>query len=143
MTMKTLREYIDILDEINRRDFLRGAGAAAVAGATAGLPKIAQAQSSKQDIDRQIAELEQQLRKLYRAREDMRDPPSPPDATWGPERHQITYKGKIYTHTPGDPPPGSQGPIITMTGRPFIRTLASYRSMLVPDGRHYLVGKAD
>ena len=28
--MKTLREYIDILDEISRRDFLKGAGAAAV-----------------------------------------------------------------------------------------------------------------
>jgi hypothetical protein len=31
--MKTLREYIDQLDEISRRDFLKGAGAAAVAGA--------------------------------------------------------------------------------------------------------------
>jgi hypothetical protein len=34
--MKTLREYIDQLDEISRRDFLKGAGAATVAG-TAGL----------------------------------------------------------------------------------------------------------
>lgn len=33
--MKTLREYIDILDEISRRDFLKGAGAAA-AGAALG-----------------------------------------------------------------------------------------------------------
>ena len=31
--MKTLREYIDQLDEISRRDFLKGVGAAAVAGA--------------------------------------------------------------------------------------------------------------
>jgi hypothetical protein len=31
--MKTLREYIDILDEISRRDFLKGAGAGAIAGA--------------------------------------------------------------------------------------------------------------
>lgn len=31
--MKTLREYIDQLDEISRRDFLKGAGAAALAGA--------------------------------------------------------------------------------------------------------------
>ena len=31
--MKTLREYIDQLDEISRRDFLKGAGVAAVAGA--------------------------------------------------------------------------------------------------------------
>ena len=30
--MKTLREYIDQLDEISRRDFIKGAGAAAVAG---------------------------------------------------------------------------------------------------------------
>lgn len=34
--MKTLREYMDQLDEISRRDFLKGAGAAAVAGATGG-----------------------------------------------------------------------------------------------------------
>jgi len=31
--MKTLREYIDQLDEISRRDFLKGAGVGAVAGA--------------------------------------------------------------------------------------------------------------
>jgi hypothetical protein len=36
--MKTLREYIDILDEISRRDFLKGAGAAA-AGAAIGQAK--------------------------------------------------------------------------------------------------------
>ena len=30
--MKTLREYIEILDEISRRDFIKGAGLAAVAG---------------------------------------------------------------------------------------------------------------
>ena len=34
--MKTLREYIDQLDEISRRDFLKGLGAAAVAGAGIG-----------------------------------------------------------------------------------------------------------
>jgi len=34
--MKTLREYIDQLDEISRRGFLQGAGAAAVAGAAGG-----------------------------------------------------------------------------------------------------------
>ena len=34
--MKTLRETIDQLDEISRRGFLKGAGAAAVAGATGG-----------------------------------------------------------------------------------------------------------
>ena len=43
--MKTLREYIDQLDEISRRDFLKGAGAAAVAGATGARTGIAQAQS--------------------------------------------------------------------------------------------------
>jgi anaerobic selenocysteine-containing dehydrogenase len=38
--MKTLREYIDQLDEISRRDFLKGAGA--TVGATAlGAPKDA------------------------------------------------------------------------------------------------------
>ena len=31
--MKTLREYIDQLDEISRRDFLKGAGAAAIGAA--------------------------------------------------------------------------------------------------------------
>ena len=31
--MKTIREYIDQLDEISRRDFLKGAGALAAAGA--------------------------------------------------------------------------------------------------------------
>lgn len=40
--MKTLREYIDQLDEISRRDFLKGAGAA-VAGAAVGQPKDATA----------------------------------------------------------------------------------------------------
>ena len=34
--MKTLREYIDQLDEISRRGFLKGAGVAAVAGAAGG-----------------------------------------------------------------------------------------------------------
>ena len=34
--MKTLREYIDQLDEISRRDFLKGAGAAAGLAATGG-----------------------------------------------------------------------------------------------------------
>jgi hypothetical protein len=40
--MKTLREYIDQLDEISRRDFLKGAGAAAGAAAL-GAPKDAKA----------------------------------------------------------------------------------------------------
>lgn len=31
--MKTLREYMDVLDEISRRDFIKGAGAAALGGA--------------------------------------------------------------------------------------------------------------
>jgi hypothetical protein len=35
--MKTLREYIDKLDEIDRRGFLKGMGAAAVVGATGGV----------------------------------------------------------------------------------------------------------
>ena len=34
MTTKTIREYMEQLDEISRRDFLKGAGAAAVAGST-------------------------------------------------------------------------------------------------------------
>jgi hypothetical protein len=34
--MKTLREMMDQIDEISRRDFLKGAGATAVAGATGG-----------------------------------------------------------------------------------------------------------
>jgi hypothetical protein len=40
--MKTLREYIDQLDEISRRDVLKGIGAAA-AGAVLGQPKDAEA----------------------------------------------------------------------------------------------------
>ena len=38
--MKTLREYIDQLDEISRRGFLQGAGAAAVAGAVGGAKDV-------------------------------------------------------------------------------------------------------
>jgi len=38
--MKTLREYIDQLDEINRRDFLKGAGAAAGLAATGGASAV-------------------------------------------------------------------------------------------------------
>jgi tRNA A37 N6-isopentenylltransferase MiaA len=34
--MKTLREYMDILDEISRRDFIKGAGAAAATAAAGG-----------------------------------------------------------------------------------------------------------
>lgn len=41
--MKTLREYIDRLDEISRRDFLKTAGAAAV-GAAIGSPKDTEAE---------------------------------------------------------------------------------------------------
>jgi len=40
--MKTLREYVDQLDEISRRDFLKGTGAA-VAAAALGTPKDAEA----------------------------------------------------------------------------------------------------
>ena len=127
------------LDEINRRDFLRGAGAAAVAGATAGLPNIAQAQSSLQDIDRQIEELEQKLRSLYRTRADMKDPPPPRDAKWGPGSGQLTYKDKIYTRKEGQPPQGSKGPIITMF-RPGVRGFSTIRIMLVPDGHFYDLG---
>ena len=46
--MKTLREYIEILDEIDRRGFLKGMGAAAVAGATGGLSKGAKADWEKE-----------------------------------------------------------------------------------------------
>jgi hypothetical protein len=47
--MKTLREYIEILDEISRRDFLKGAGATAGLAAV-GAPKDASAQSTEQDF---------------------------------------------------------------------------------------------
>jgi hypothetical protein len=53
--MKTLREYLDQLDEISRRDFLRGAGAAA-AGAALGKLSPAQAQSAA-SISRYAADL--------------------------------------------------------------------------------------
>jgi hypothetical protein len=43
--MKTLREYIDQLDEISRRDFLKGAGATAGLAAL-GAPKTAKAEYS-------------------------------------------------------------------------------------------------
>ena len=41
--MKTLREYIDQLDEISRRDALKYAGATA-AGAALGQPKVSRAE---------------------------------------------------------------------------------------------------
>jgi hypothetical protein len=44
--MKTLREYIDQLDEISRRDFIKGAGATAGLAAI-GAPKDSQAQSKE------------------------------------------------------------------------------------------------
>ena len=47
--MKTLREYIDQLDEISRRDFLKGAGAAAVAAA-AGSAIAQQSRYSSEDV---------------------------------------------------------------------------------------------
>jgi hypothetical protein len=47
--MKTLREYLDQLDEISRRDFLKGAGATAGLAAM-GAPKDANAQSTEQDF---------------------------------------------------------------------------------------------
>lgn len=43
--MKTLREYMDQLDEISRRDFLKGAGATAGLAAMGGLSSNAQAQN--------------------------------------------------------------------------------------------------
>ena len=43
--MKTLREYIDQLDEITRRDFLRGAGAA-LGSVVLGAPKVAVGQET-------------------------------------------------------------------------------------------------
>ena len=46
LIMKTLREYMDKLDEISRRDFLKGAGAAAIAGAAGG----AKADWEKDDV---------------------------------------------------------------------------------------------
>lgn len=46
--MKTLRETIDQLDEISRRGFLQGAGAAAVAGAAGGTATKANAQQVSQ-----------------------------------------------------------------------------------------------
>jgi TonB family protein len=47
--MKTLREYIDQLDEINRRDFLKGAGATAGLAAlgTAGVAKAGDIEKEK------------------------------------------------------------------------------------------------
>ena len=44
--MKTLREYIEILDEISRRDFLKGAGA------TAGLAAVGAPKDAKADWER-------------------------------------------------------------------------------------------
>jgi hypothetical protein len=44
--MKTLREYIEILDEISRRDFLKGAGA------TAGLAAMGAPKDAKADWER-------------------------------------------------------------------------------------------
>ena len=53
--MKTLREYLDQLDEIDRRGFLKGMGAAAVAGAAGGLSKNAKAQSMNYDDAARLA----------------------------------------------------------------------------------------
>ena len=49
--MKTLREYINRLDEISRRDFIKGAGATAGLAAMGGVPGIAKAQMSPQDAE--------------------------------------------------------------------------------------------
>jgi hypothetical protein len=52
MTTKTIREYMDQLDEISRRDFLKGASAAAVAGA---LPDISKAETPEEERQRVVA----------------------------------------------------------------------------------------
>ena len=64
--MKTLREYIDILDEINRRDFLKGAAGAAGA-ATLGAMGLKPAPAAAQATTAQTAGPSQEI--LDRARE--------------------------------------------------------------------------
>jgi hypothetical protein len=59
--MKTLREYIDQLDEISRRDFLKGAGATAGLAAV-GAPK---AQTSESEIVEQMLKCYYITSKLY------------------------------------------------------------------------------
>jgi len=49
--MKTLREYIDQLDEISRRDFLKGAGATAGIAAL-GIPNLAKAELSQENWEK-------------------------------------------------------------------------------------------
>jgi hypothetical protein len=51
--MKTLREYIDKIDEISRRDFLRGAGAVAGATAVGGTGYL---QGKKEVYERNVAQ---------------------------------------------------------------------------------------
>lgn len=50
--MKTIREYIDQLDEINRRDFIKGAGAAAGLAAMGQAKANWQRQPNISDVDR-------------------------------------------------------------------------------------------
>jgi hypothetical protein len=52
--MKTLREYIDQLDEISRRDFLKGAGATAGLAAV-GAPKDASAQTLPKEVSEPLS----------------------------------------------------------------------------------------
>ena len=52
--MKTLREYLDQLDEISRRDFLKGAGAVAGLAATDALAAPWQHRTSKDPMDDKV-----------------------------------------------------------------------------------------
>ena len=62
--MKTLREYIDKIDEISRRDFLKGAGAAAAgAGLAMANPTKAQAGIFGSSIDKKYLDSSQELLK--------------------------------------------------------------------------------
>ena len=57
--MKTLREYIDQLDEISRRDFLKGAGA------TAGLAAIGAPKDAKADWEKPFVNIDQMTGKTH------------------------------------------------------------------------------
>ena len=60
--MKTLREYIDRLDEISRRDFLKGAGATAGLAAGSALGQTATAQTDRAAAAAEKAKLDQLAR---------------------------------------------------------------------------------
>ena len=56
--MKTLREYIEILDEISRRDFLKGVGATAGLAATGGVKAVTDAEKARaEEMARKVARL--------------------------------------------------------------------------------------